>query len=217
LNSVLRTKPGRADSPPTSSLSCSDKIAKWSVLGFQGALLSRILDPIYFDQIIIDAESVPEDIRPLVQSDCERAFSGRISSLVARIPSVSFQKCPFTPPVSCPTSPHEALSWIAGDSPQWDITNRGYKRGVPHRQRSFPRSWPLLCKRALFQLWIDITNPYFPDERNFTHFNAKQSAQSYYGLKQTLIGPGCPFQGWLVTGERYESFNIEQASMITTI
>jgi tRNA-specific adenosine deaminase 1 len=112
LCSVLRTKPGRADSPPTSSLSCSDKIAKWSVLGFQGALLSRILDPVYIDEIIIDDTGVPVTLRDLVQSDCERAFGGRIESLAQRCPVVKFQNCPFTPPMTCPDSSHEGNVFI---------------------------------------------------------------------------------------------------------
>ena len=49
---VLRTKPGRGE--PTISMSCSDKIAKWLVLGIQGSLLSVILDkPIYLNAIVI--------------------------------------------------------------------------------------------------------------------------------------------------------------------
>ena len=35
---AVRTKPGRGD--PTSSLSCSDKMAKWCHVGFQGSLLA---------------------------------------------------------------------------------------------------------------------------------------------------------------------------------
>jgi len=38
--SALRTKPGRLDSPPTTSHSCSDKIAMWAFAGLEGSLLS---------------------------------------------------------------------------------------------------------------------------------------------------------------------------------
>ncbi len=49
---VLRTKPGRGS--PTISMSCSDKITKWIVLGIQGSLLSNLIDnPIYLDAIVI--------------------------------------------------------------------------------------------------------------------------------------------------------------------
>lgn len=81
LFGVLRTKPGRADSPPTRCMSCSDKIASWNVLGVQGALLAQIFEPLYVDDIVIglgDVEESDADLRNAVREDCERAFFGRL-------------------------------------------------------------------------------------------------------------------------------------------
>ncbi len=49
---VLRLKPGRGER--TLSLSCSDKLARWGVLGFQGALLSHYMqEPLYFCAVVV--------------------------------------------------------------------------------------------------------------------------------------------------------------------
>ena len=48
---VTRRKPGKGI--PTLSMSCSDKLAKWNVLGLQGCLLSSLLaEPIYLRAVI---------------------------------------------------------------------------------------------------------------------------------------------------------------------
>ena len=52
VTGVLRTKPGRGD--PTESMSCSDKITRWNVLGCQGCFPMMFLErPIYVDMILI--------------------------------------------------------------------------------------------------------------------------------------------------------------------
>lgn len=66
---VLRVKPGRGEA--TLSLSCSDKLARWAVLGFQGALLSHYLQgALYFTTVVVGK-------CPFSQEAMERALIAR--------------------------------------------------------------------------------------------------------------------------------------------
>ena len=49
---------------PGKTLSCSDKIARWQMLGAQGALLSHLIpDPLAFDTIVVGRKFNPERLR----------------------------------------------------------------------------------------------------------------------------------------------------------
>ena len=48
---ILRTKPGKGAA--AHSLSCSDKLAIWNVVGLQGALLSHLVEPIFLSSIAV--------------------------------------------------------------------------------------------------------------------------------------------------------------------
>jgi hypothetical protein len=82
---AIRTKPGRADSPPTISFSCSDKIATWSVLGLQGAMLEPLFEPVYLTGVVVGGvEEVgpkKEELRELIKPEIERAIWGRLEKL----------------------------------------------------------------------------------------------------------------------------------------
>lgn len=70
---TLRTKPGRADAPLATCMSCSDKIALWTLMGCQGSRMMNLLEtPIYLDSIMV-ADGYDKD-------SLERALNSRIST-----------------------------------------------------------------------------------------------------------------------------------------
>ncbi|KII95943.1 hypothetical protein PLICRDRAFT_34893 [Plicaturopsis crispa FD-325 SS-3] len=220
LYGVLRTKPGRADSPPTICMSCSDKIAKWNVLGIQGALGSQCLSPIYVDGIVIG--EVPSEMQDVVREDCERAFYGRIGTL-SGLPSgyrihaqtIQFTDVPFihsratlaTTEGSC----NESLCWIADSASRYEVVINGWKRGVSPKHRHKEKFWPQSSKIRMFNLY-DVTMTLLGMQPHAsataTYRQAKDSAQAYQAAKRTLIGENRPFAGWVKSGLQWESFNI---------
>lgn len=81
---AIRTKPGRSDSIPAISFSCSDKIASWNVLGLQGALLEGLFEPVYLDGVVIGGVEGTEGMRERMQQELQRALYGRMASLTGK-------------------------------------------------------------------------------------------------------------------------------------
>ncbi|OXG77619.1 tRNA-specific adenosine deaminase 1 [Cryptococcus neoformans Gb118] len=123
--STLRTKPGRPDSPPTTSMSCSDKIATWVCVGLQGGLLADLYEKVKLEGLVIggveqppgwvDAKDVWED---KIEAEAARALYWRLETIRSMLPKeyplhkpqLHFTSTPFShskPSISStyPTSP----------------------------------------------------------------------------------------------------------------
>ncbi|KAH9175116.1 adenosine deaminase/editase [Lactarius sanguifluus] len=224
---VLRTKPGRADAPRVLSMSCSDKVARWSVLGIQGALASLVLQPMYIHAIVLG--EVDEAMQAQVRRDCERAFYGRLGRLDGTLvlfwyalrylprpygavcPAIHFTDVPFKHSSSMvsatSTTSNDALCWTADCG--WEVLINGQKRGVPPKHRLNPKFRPMLSKLALFELSrtaLSVLGHAMPPEGASYHA-AKQTANTYQVAKRSLLSPGAPFAGWVVSGEELELFD----------
>lgn len=67
----IRIKPGKGDR--TMSLSCSDKIARWNMMGIQGSMMSSVVEPIYISSVVL------ADGTPFNQTAMERALFKRFT------------------------------------------------------------------------------------------------------------------------------------------
>ncbi|XP_023597689.1 tRNA-specific adenosine deaminase 1 isoform X2 [Trichechus manatus latirostris] len=137
---LLRVKPGRGDR--TCSMSCSDKLARWNVVGCQGALLMHFLEePIYLSALVIGK-------CPYSQEVMQRALIGR--SRISKVDLFrSFQKL---------------LSSISED--KWPDSLRRQKLETYQEYKeaasAYQEAWSALRRQA-FGSWIK--NP--PDYHQF--------------------------------------------------
>jgi len=87
---IVRRKPGRGD--PTFSVSCSDKMARWGLLGLQGALLGGLMasTPVYLERIVVGVDASQRSDEPMVGMSSvvaalQRALVERSQSVTSRL------------------------------------------------------------------------------------------------------------------------------------
>ena len=139
---LLRTKPGRG--PRTSSLSCSDKMIKWNILGVQGALLSHLFpEPLFFSYFVLCQ-------KPLHKPSLSRALWERAGTSANR-PELLY--CPLVWDYhkkdglqACP----DTLIWVeSADKPITEALTGGFKQGWAKKKLNNSKAWSQLSRRWL--------------------------------------------------------------------
>ncbi|KAI4547790.1 hypothetical protein MG293_000120 [Ovis ammon polii] len=144
-NASVQTWDGVLQGERLLTMSCSDKMARWNVVGIQGSLLSIFVEPIYFSSIILGS---------LYHGDhLSRAMYQRISNIEDLPPLYTLNK-PLLSGISNAEArqpgkaPNFSVNWTVGDSAIEVINATTGKDELGRASR--------LCKHALYCRWMRV-------------------------------------------------------------
>lgn len=220
---LLRVKPGRGDR--TCSMSCSDKMARWSVLGCQGALLMHFLEkPIYLSAVVIGK-------CPYSQEAMRRALTGRCQDIVALprgfgVPELRIEQSSLLFEQShCAVQAQRAdgpgrlvpcgaaISWSAVPEHPLDVTANGFPQGTTKKEIGSPRARSRISKVELFRSFQKLLSSIAEDERpdsvrvqKLDSYQEYKEAAAAYQEAWSALRRKQPFASWIRNPPEYHQF-----------
>lgn len=173
----IQTSDGILEGERLRTMSCSDKILKWNVLGVQGALLSCFIDPVYLEGIVIgllyDYGSLKRALyaRALKIGECASGFRLHKPKL----------GCPNNLEASRDTSKatSNSFNWYTME-PTMEAVNASTGKTVV----STPSR---LCKLNFFDKFMQAVKVKQVTVNSQTYYDAKASAKEYQQTKVLLF------------------------------
>lgn len=203
---ILRTKPGRADSPFASSMSCSDKIASWNILGIQGALLTHFIMPIYLDFILLGDDFDRKSLdRALKQRTLGIEFDSNLKQNgYKNISDVLILKNSNNLGIRRNTILDDtSVFWYKGLlRPGRQVL--GFKQGSKRPQKCSPYELSLqspLSRQSIFEKYFCLLKPDTTD----SYTKLKCQAYDYQNAKYHLLQQ-TNFKGWIVKNNFMKDF-----------
>ncbi|KAI9141383.1 adenosine deaminase/editase [Paraphysoderma sedebokerense] len=223
---VLRTKPGRLDSEATHSMSCSDKIARWNVLGIQMGILAPIIEPVYLKSIVVGDHFHCESL--------DRALKDRIATIQGLPPLFVPNELPIFSTTSLFDFGKEKLCkvykekdlipadcsivWYKGCS-RHDVLVNGRKQGAaPDKNGTFSvKSRSSISKMSIFEIYASLLESLCNEKYHGlvqrlpplsdTYRNHKESDEPYRKAKEAFYA-NSNFRDWQGYGEMVDNFTL---------